>query len=508
VLNLESHDRPKRLGEPKKISRLILGACATVTVVILGSTFASNISLNNSIPVQFGQGVASSTACDSDITVMPLANFVNVNGGGTFNFNSVELSGINSDSSHCLGKSFEIKAFGTGSSPLTLYGTSTSLIICDRGSNFVSYSPTDYPVTSTDGTGFSATIAAPVASSLDVKRLTVESASKVCNLGAQTYNQDISVPSDPTAQVNINNALPNNKLAADGFTGRVRGTITVDCGNVRITTTSGLSTVYGYQSPIDDPASSIAFEGTVARVNAALDSLVYNRASCSGNQELTGSISQAASDENAPISYNPDNGHYYQYISTEVTWDAAFNRITGSSLAGTDGYSTGIQGTYNLNRSYASCYYKFNGMCGYMATVSSESEDLFVGNKVGNVSIWLGGTDRREPGTWVWEDDRSPEYGTAISTLGTTGGLPDPFQISASYSNWGGGEPNGYGGDPLNSGETAIQTLSTPQGVAPTWNNLHEAGPTLGYLVEYGGSPVDTGGGDEPQTHIITLHLG
>ena len=506
MLNLESYDRPSRPGSKKKISQLILGICATVTVIALGSSFASNISLNNSIPVQFGQGVASSTACDNDIVVMPQASFANANGAGDFNFNSVALSGIDSDSEHCLGKSFEIKAFGTGSSPLTLYGSSTSLIICDKGTNFVSYAPSDYPVTSSGGTGFTARISAPIVSSLDVKRLTVESSNKVCNFSAQTYHQNITVPTGTNTQINVNDALPDDKLSADGFTGRVRGTVTVDCGNVRVTTTTGLSLIYGYQNPIDQPALSIAFEGTVENVNAALDSLAYNRASCTDTQTLTGSISQASSDENSPISYNPENGHYYQYISTQVTWDQAFNTITGSNLSGSNGYATGILGTYNANRSYSECIYKFNGMCGYMATISSLSENLFVGNKVGNVSIWLGGSDRRDPGTWVWEDDRSPEYNSVISTANTIGG--DPVQISGGFAHWAGGEPNSYSGtSPINSSETALQTLSTPPGVAPDWNNLPETGATLGYLVEYGGSSVDTGGGDEPQTHIITLNL-
>jgi hypothetical protein len=337
--------------------------------------------------------------------------------------------------------------------------------------------------------------------------MTIQSSNQSCRLDAQTFNQDISVPSGADTQININNALSSDKLSAVGFSGRVRGVFTVDCGSVRVTSTTGLSTVYGYQNPIDSPALSIAIEGTVANINTALNSLIYNRANCTGTLRLTGSISQASSDENAPISYNPTNGHYYQFINDHVTWDEAFNRITGGSLAGTDGSAGGIRGTYNSNRSYASCYYKFNSMCGYMATVTSESENIFIGNKVGNSEIWLGGSDRRNPGTWVWEDDRSPDYGTVISTAGTNGG--DPTLISGSYSNWAGGEPNSYGGgSPIYSGETSIQTYSSPQDIPPSWNNLPEDYYTLGYLVEYGGSSADSGQGNAPQTHVITLHLG
>ena len=151
-------------------------------------------------------------------------------------------------------------------------------------------------------------------------------------------------------------------------------------------------------------------------------------------------------------------------------------------------------------------------MCGYMVTVTSEAEDIFIGNKVGSFDVWLGGSDRRNPGTWVWEDDRSPEYGTVISTYGIRG--DDPTKIRGSYSHWCCEEPNNYSpdeGSGINSSETAIQTYASNPGVPPEWNNLPENAPEdywqLGYLIEYGGSPVDTGDGDKPETHLITLTL-
>jgi len=512
LLNFGESDRGPAAPRSKKPLKLILGIGALAGVIAIGSTLAANINLNTGVPTEFGQGVASATACDGEILVTPFSTFTNANGAGGYSFSSLKLSNINSDSNHCEGKQFVIQAFGTGASPLTLYGNSTSIIVCDRGSNFLSFSSHDYRVTSADGNSFIASIKVPLASSMDVKRLTIESTNQSCSLFGKTYKQNVSVPAGNGSPAVVNDLLPSDKLSADGFTGRVRATISVDCGSVGITSTTGLTLVYGYQSPLNGSASAIAFEGTVADVNAALNTLSYDRSTCTGKQHLTSSISQASNDPNSPISYNPDNGHYYQYISAGGTWDQAFNTITGGALDGTDGYANGIVGTYNLNRKFSDCHYKFNGMCGYMATVTSEAEDIFIGNKVGSFDVWLGGSDRRNPGTWVWEDDRSPEYGTVISTYGIRG--DDPTKIRGSYSHWCCEEPNNYSpdeGSGIKSGETAIQTYASAPGVPPTWNNMRENAPEnhwqLGYLIEFGGSPVDTGDGDKPETHLITLTL-
>ena len=98
--------------------------------VLIGSTLAANINLNSGGPVEFGQGVAQATACDSNIVITPFSSFVNASGGGAFKFTSFSVSDI--DSQSCDGKVLTIKAYKNGvSAPLTLYTT-------DNGS------PTDY----------------------------------------------------------------------------------------------------------------------------------------------------------------------------------------------------------------------------------------------------------------------------------------------------------------------------------------------------------------------------
>jgi hypothetical protein len=87
-------------------------------VAVLGSTLAANISLNSG-SLEFGQGVAVTTACDPDgITTTPKAVFANSNGAGQYNFASIALSGIHNN---CAGDFFTVNAYGdTNATPLNI----------------------------------------------------------------------------------------------------------------------------------------------------------------------------------------------------------------------------------------------------------------------------------------------------------------------------------------------------------------------------------------------------
>jgi hypothetical protein len=100
--------------------KLVLGIGALVGTIALGSTLAASINLNSGGPVEFGQGVTQTVACDSDgITLTPESTFVNSSGSGDYLFASITVSGI---SSSCDGKDFIIKAYKNGTnSALPLY---------------------------------------------------------------------------------------------------------------------------------------------------------------------------------------------------------------------------------------------------------------------------------------------------------------------------------------------------------------------------------------------------
>ena len=108
----------KRTGQKKSSTRGLLAVAGFAAIAVLGSTLAANISLNSGT-LEFGQGVAVTSACDSDgITATPKAVFSNVAGGGSFNFASVSFSGI---STSCANKLFTLNAYGdTSATPLNI----------------------------------------------------------------------------------------------------------------------------------------------------------------------------------------------------------------------------------------------------------------------------------------------------------------------------------------------------------------------------------------------------
>lgn len=144
----------------------------------LKTTLAANVSLNNGLSVEFGQGVAATTACSgsSVLTMTPNSSFTNSGGStGSFYFKSVTVSGIPSS---CNGQDFNISAYdsSTGSAPLSLFnGSSTTAPIWDNGGSFQGgHGFIGSSVTSLTGS-FTVTFTVPVALASNVSKLTLQS---------------------------------------------------------------------------------------------------------------------------------------------------------------------------------------------------------------------------------------------------------------------------------------------------------------------------------------------
>jgi hypothetical protein len=166
----------------------ILGVGGLIGAVALGSTFASNISLNGDQNVEFGQGVATTTACDNSVTLTPTSTFINSSGAGEFLFTSVSVTGI---SDECFGKTFVIRAYKDGeNSPLDLYQTGGSAVYSqvEVSDNSGTFSLENAGLLSDDiatlSDGFSITFSTlgppesvPLASAEDVDRISIESRS-------------------------------------------------------------------------------------------------------------------------------------------------------------------------------------------------------------------------------------------------------------------------------------------------------------------------------------------
>jgi hypothetical protein len=97
ILNLGgAEDSYSPAPKSRKKLRVILGIGALAAVTGLGSTLAANISLNGGGNVEFGQGVATTAACDDTITLTPVSTFVNsaYAGESTFGVTSIQISDI------------------------------------------------------------------------------------------------------------------------------------------------------------------------------------------------------------------------------------------------------------------------------------------------------------------------------------------------------------------------------------------------------------------------------
>jgi len=98
ILNLGGSQEPSARPSKKKF-KVVLGIGLLAGVMGIGSTLAATVQINTGATVEFGQGVATTTACDSSLTVTPGTTYVNdtQTSGSTANFQmrSIVLSGLN-----------------------------------------------------------------------------------------------------------------------------------------------------------------------------------------------------------------------------------------------------------------------------------------------------------------------------------------------------------------------------------------------------------------------------
>jgi len=258
---------------------------------------------------------------------------------------------------------------------------------------------------------------------------------------ASLYAQSVVSPSATTYTQSTANQIVSG-FSVNGFTASSTLLITVGLVNppsgttLRFNTTSGVTASTGYN--LTSNFTRISFTGTQANVNTVLASLRLNTGATPGNVY----IAVTATENPVGYFYLPSNGHFYRPISTGTTYTGA----RSAALATT-----------------------FKGQQGYLVTITSSDEDLFVFNNVPQTNIWFALTDELVEGQW--RIDAGPEAGTLIKT--SNGQFTG--NIAGQYNNWAGGEPNNSGNE-----DYAVTKWNGSQ-----WNDLPN-NFSCAYVIEYG----------------------
>jgi hypothetical protein len=169
ILNLDSSRTPGS----RKSRKLVLGIGGLIAAISIGSTLAANININSG-PVEFGQGVAQTAACDDSITISPMSSFVNSTDTstlGSFMFTGMQVSDIDSSVGKCEGKTLTFKAYGdTETAALATYTVFVGETEFLSGSGNISDSGVG-----TSTSSFTLTFDPATISASDVYKITVES---------------------------------------------------------------------------------------------------------------------------------------------------------------------------------------------------------------------------------------------------------------------------------------------------------------------------------------------
>jgi hypothetical protein len=208
-------------------------------------------------------------------------------------------------------------------------------------------------------------------------------------------------------------------------------------------------------------------EDTVANYQVALRKVTYT---------YTDTGTPKPKDRTVEISignslFNPDNGHFYEFVPDKLSWSAAKQAAEARS---------------------------YEGRQGYLATITSKSEDEFIASKLQGEG-WMGATDdpthtpEADDGPdkkWYWVT--GPQAGTWFFTQNAgnngcgTGAAPNQ-PSGEHYTHWESDEPNDWP-DGCKGKEGYAHFRSNGE-----WNDYPENSSAVsGYVVEYGEMPGDT----------------
>ena len=116
-------------------SKPFLVKAIAMIMAVTGIAYGANIALTPSGSVaEFGQGIITTTACDTNggITIIPYAGFINDTGTGKFSLDSIILENIDAA---CVGEDFTIQVYGETGTALTVSESATAA----NGASYVQF---------------------------------------------------------------------------------------------------------------------------------------------------------------------------------------------------------------------------------------------------------------------------------------------------------------------------------------------------------------------------------
>jgi len=148
------------------------------------------------------------------------------------------------------------------------------------------------------------------------------------------------------------------------------------------------------------------------------------------------------------------NGHYYEFVGTQMTWGDARTAAAARSLF---------------------------GISGHLVTITTSAEDAFLSETFASGQAaffsWIGGYEPNDDGVWVW--GAGPENGTQFAQGAVA---TPPF----NYVNWGGIEPNDFApGEDFAAMNLGALFAGVPPGAWIDSPNPNPSDPIRGFLVEY-----------------------
>lgn len=244
---------------------------------------------------------------------------------------------------------------------------------------------------------------------------------------------------------------------------------------MRLTSDAGLDDVTGYAT---DPTNSsgyaeIAFSGTQAEVNVALETLQYQGPVGGGDETvgISATLTGAA--------YFSTTGHYYEVVNvgSTIDWEDARCRAKYGDTSAHDGSAGLTQADDDCTNTGSRR--TLNGLQGYLANVTSLDEHNFLRTKLSDVG-WIGGTDVDVEGTFEWMD--GPEAAQAFFVSGTSNRrTTNTINALSQFNYFSDGEPNDSGGS-----EDFVEFGFGISGVGSSWNDCENSCSRTKFVIEYG----------------------